>query len=91
MDSEISGLENRHAFLKLGNNVARFHFEYMDVPQTTPGFVPRKAEDDALTFDPKTLVPKASAPANGRRDRVQWSESRQPRRRSRREFTDSSR
>jgi Type IV secretion-system coupling protein DNA-binding domain len=27
MDSEISGLENRHAFLKLGNNVARFHFE----------------------------------------------------------------
>lgn len=64
MDSEISGLENRHAFLKLGNNVARFHFEYMDVPQTTPGFVPRKVEDDALTFDPKTLVPKASAPTS---------------------------
>jgi type IV secretory pathway TraG/TraD family ATPase VirD4 len=61
MDSEISGLENRHAFLKLGNNVARFHFEYMDVPQTTPGFVPRKVEDDELPFDPKTLVPKASA------------------------------
>ena len=63
MDSEISGLENRHAFLKLGNNVARFHFEYMDVPQTTPGFVPRKVEDDELPFDPKTLVPRASAPA----------------------------
>ena len=63
MDSEISGLENRHAFLKLGNNVARFHFEYMDVAQTTPGFVPRKVEDDELPFDPKTLVPKASAPA----------------------------
>jgi type IV secretory pathway TraG/TraD family ATPase VirD4 len=62
MDSEISGLENRHAFLKLGNNVARFHFEYMDVAQTTPGFVPRKVEDDELPFDPKTLVPKASAP-----------------------------
>ena len=61
MDSEISGLENRHAFLKLGNNVARFHFEYMDVAQTTPGFVPRKVEDDELPFDPKTLVPKASA------------------------------
>jgi hypothetical protein len=58
MDSEISGLENRHAFLKLGNNVARFHFEYMDVPQTTPGFVPRKVEDDELPFDPKTLAPK---------------------------------
>jgi type IV secretory pathway TraG/TraD family ATPase VirD4 len=63
MDSEISGLENRHAFLKLGNNVARFHFEYMDVAQSTPGFVPRKVEDDELPFDPKTLVPKASAPA----------------------------
>jgi type IV secretory pathway TraG/TraD family ATPase VirD4 len=62
MDSEISGLENRHAFLKLGNNVARFHFEYMDVAQTTPGFVPRKVEDDELPFDPKTLVPKAPAP-----------------------------
>ena len=62
MDSEISGLENRHAFLKLGNNVARFHFEYMDVAQTTPGFLPRKVEDDELPFDPKTLVPKASAP-----------------------------
>jgi type IV secretory pathway TraG/TraD family ATPase VirD4 len=62
MDSEISGLENRHAFLKLGNNVARFHFEYMDVPQTTPGFIPRMVEDDELPFDPKTLAPKVSAP-----------------------------
>ena len=60
MDSEISGLENRHAFLKLGNNVARFQFEYMDVPQTTPAFLPRKVEDDELPFDPLTLVPKAS-------------------------------
>ncbi len=62
MDSEISGLENRHAFLKLGNNVVRFHFEYMDIQQTTPGFVPRKVEDDELPFDPKTLVPKVSSP-----------------------------
>src|SRR5580698_5306264 len=60
MDSEISGLENRHAFLKLGNNVARFHFDYMDVPQTTPAFLPRKVEGDELGFDPLTLAPKAS-------------------------------
>jgi type IV secretory pathway TraG/TraD family ATPase VirD4 len=60
MDSEISGLENRHAFLKLGNNVARFHFEYMDVPQTTPAFLPRKVEGDELAFDPLTLAQKAS-------------------------------
>ena len=62
MDSEISGLDNRHAFLKLGNNVARFHFDYMDVPQNTPGFIPRMVEDDELPFDPKTLAPKVSAP-----------------------------
>ena len=61
MDSEISGLENRHAFLKLGNNVARFHFEYMDLPQSTPGFVPRKVEDDELPFDPKTLKSRINA------------------------------
>jgi type IV secretory pathway TraG/TraD family ATPase VirD4 len=59
MDSEISGLENRHAFLKLGNNVARFHFEYMDLPRMTRGFIPRDMEDDALGFDPITLVQKA--------------------------------
>jgi type IV secretory pathway TraG/TraD family ATPase VirD4 len=64
MDSEISGLENRHAFLKLGNNVARFHFEYMDLPQNTPGFVPRKVEDDELPFDPKTLKSRVVAVAS---------------------------
>ena len=63
MDSEISGLENRHAFLKLGNNVARFHFEYMDVPLRAPGFVPRKVEDDELPFDPRTLLPRRTKPA----------------------------
>jgi len=61
MDSEISGLENRHAFLKLGNSVARFHFEHMDLPQRTRGFIARDMEDDALGFDPITLVPKAQA------------------------------
>jgi len=61
MDSEVSGLENRHAFLKLGNNVARFSFDYMDVPQTTPGFISRQIEDDELPFDPRTLQPKSKA------------------------------
>jgi hypothetical protein len=61
MDSEISGLENRHAFLMLGNNVAHFHFDYMDMPQNTPGFVPRKGGEDDLPFDPKTLAQKNSS------------------------------
>lgn len=59
MDSEIAGLEDKHAFLKLGNSVARFSFDYLDLPTPTPAFVPRRLEDDELCFDPLTLTPKA--------------------------------
>jgi hypothetical protein len=55
LDSEISGLPDKHAFLKLGNHVARFAFAYHDIPATQPAFVPRPLDDDDLTFDPKTL------------------------------------
>ncbi len=58
MDSEISGLADKHAFLKLGNNVARFSFRYTDVPIVAPDFVPRVVEDDELCFDPRTLLPR---------------------------------
>ena len=34
MESEISGLEDLHAFLKHGNFVTRFSFPYLDVPST---------------------------------------------------------
>ena len=57
MDSEISGLEDRHAFLKLGNNVARFSFAYGDMPKIAVDFEPRRIEDDELGFDPFTLKP----------------------------------
>jgi type IV secretory pathway TraG/TraD family ATPase VirD4 len=56
LDSEIAGLPDKHAFLKLGNHVARFSFEYQDIPVVQPAFVPRPLEDDELTFDPKTLA-----------------------------------
>jgi hypothetical protein len=58
MDSEISGLEDKHAFLKLGNHVARFSFLYSDLPRIQKAFVPRPLEDDELAFDPKTLKAK---------------------------------
>jgi len=58
MDSEISGLADKHAFLKLGNNVARFSFLYSNMPIIAPDFVPRSIEDDELSFDPKTLTPR---------------------------------
>jgi RecA/RadA recombinase len=56
MDSEISGLADKHAFLKLGNNVARFSFVYSNMPIIAEDFVPRAIENDELSFDPKTLI-----------------------------------
>jgi type IV secretory pathway TraG/TraD family ATPase VirD4 len=55
MGSEISGLDDRHAYLKLGNNVARFAFDYLDLPTSTADFIPRKMADGGLSFDPDTL------------------------------------
>jgi hypothetical protein len=58
MGSEISGLDDRHAYLKLGNNVARFDFDYLDLPTPTTGFIPRKYADAGMSFDPDTLEPR---------------------------------
>jgi type IV secretory pathway TraG/TraD family ATPase VirD4 len=58
MGSEITGLDDRHAYLKLGNNVARFAFDYLDLPTPTPAFIPREAADGGLSFDPDTLEPR---------------------------------
>jgi type IV secretory pathway TraG/TraD family ATPase VirD4 len=58
LDSEISGLPDRHAFLKLGNHVSRFAFDYWNIPAIQPAFVPRPLEDDDLTFEPMTLTKK---------------------------------
>jgi hypothetical protein len=58
MGSEISGLDDRHAYLKLGNSVARFDFDYLDLPTPTAGFVPRKSADGEMGFDPDTLQPR---------------------------------
>jgi type IV secretory pathway TraG/TraD family ATPase VirD4 len=57
MGSEITGLDDRHAYLKLGNNVARFAFDYLDLPTPTTDFIPRKMADGGLAFDPDTLDP----------------------------------
>jgi hypothetical protein len=58
MGSEITGLDDRHAYLKLGNEVARFAFDYLDLPTPTPAFIPRHAADGELGFDPDTLEPR---------------------------------
>ncbi len=68
MASEISGLDDRHAYMKLGNNVARFAFDYLDLPTPTEGFIPRRMADGGMAFDPDTLEPiqpKAEKTAEG--------------------------
>jgi hypothetical protein len=60
LDSEVAGLPDMHALLKLGNHVARFAFAYHDIPAAQPAFVPRPLDDDDLTFDPKSLTKKPS-------------------------------
>lgn len=57
MGSEITGLDDRHAYLKLGNNVARFAFDYLDLPVRAAGFVPRPSADGGMKFSPDTLEP----------------------------------
>jgi hypothetical protein len=64
LDSEISGLEDRRAYLKLGNNVARFAFDYLDLPIVAKDFVRREVADDELDYDPKRMSAAAPPPAS---------------------------
>lgn len=61
LDSEVSGLEERRAFLKLGNTVARFAFEYLHLPVIATDFVPRTVEDDTLDYDPHQVASNDAA------------------------------
>jgi type IV secretory pathway TraG/TraD family ATPase VirD4 len=61
MSSEIAGLEDLHAFLKLGNNVTRFSFPHMDRPLIAPSFVARDIPEGDMWLNP--LAPAKPKPA----------------------------
>lgn len=58
MESQITGLDDLHAYLKHGNNVARFSFPYQKLPKRSPGFLSRGGAEGELSFDPDTLEPR---------------------------------
>jgi hypothetical protein len=66
MASEISGLEDRRAYLKLGNRIARFDFDYHGLPTVTDAFIPRENAEDKLKFDRRTLEPLTTAASSAR-------------------------
>jgi type IV secretory pathway TraG/TraD family ATPase VirD4 len=52
LDSEISGLDNLHAFMKYGNYVTRFSFPVLQMPATQQKFLERM-KDDFIVREPR--------------------------------------
>ena len=61
MGSEIEGLDDLHAFLKLGNHVTRFSFPHMDRDIIAPTIVPRNIPEEDMWL--RSLPPHAENPA----------------------------
>jgi hypothetical protein len=61
LDSEISGLENLHAYLKHGNYVTRFSFPILNIPPTQAKFLER-LKDDYIVREPKKAVQEKPEP-----------------------------
>jgi len=62
MSSEIEGLDDLHAFLKLGNHVTRFSFPHMDRPIIAPALMPRKIREEDMWLNP--LAPQELSESN---------------------------
>jgi len=60
MGSEIEGLDDLHAFLKLGNHVTRFSFPHMDRDIIAPNIVPRNIPEEDMWL--RSLPPGAESP-----------------------------
>ncbi len=67
MDSEIQGLDDLHAFMKVGNYVSRFAFPHMNAPIIAKAFVARDTDKDAfwLTLPEEEKTPTPPPPGSG--------------------------
>ena len=67
MDSEIEGLDDLHAFIKVGNYVSRFAFPHMNAPIIAKDFIPREADKDNfwLTLPDDKTPPQPTPPPQG--------------------------
>jgi len=63
MPSEIEGLEDLHAFMKLGNYVTRFSFHPSTRERIAPAIVDRNIPEEEMWL--KTLPEKPKVPASG--------------------------
>jgi type IV secretory pathway TraG/TraD family ATPase VirD4 len=57
MASEISGLADRHGYLKSGNLVVRMHFPYIELPNRQPAYMERAAKIETPQLKEKLSVP----------------------------------
>ncbi|MFP5229530.1 MAG: type IV secretion system DNA-binding domain-containing protein, partial [Acidobacteriota bacterium] len=89
LDSEISGLDNLHAFLKHGNYVTRFSFPVLELPVTQEKFLerlkedfivrePRKAVEKPAEKEAPSLVPLAPKPTTEEKPQLQLVAPREP-------------
>ncbi|MBB5319470.1 type IV secretion system DNA-binding domain-containing protein [Tunturibacter empetritectus] len=60
MGSEIEGLDDLHAFMKLGNYVTRFSFPHMDRKVVAPLIVPRNIPEEDMWL--RSLPPEPESP-----------------------------
>ena len=76
MGSEIEGLDDLHAFLKLGNHVTWFSFPHMDRDIIAPNIVPRNIPEEDMWL--RSLPPEAENHAVEQPVSVAASDARPP-------------
>jgi len=62
MKSEVEGLPDLHAFVKINNYVSRFSFPPMSLPKIAEALKPRAIPDHKMWFNPLAPAPEAEPP-----------------------------